>query len=169
MSFRDFIRKRPPKGWFLLHEVGVQFPEDVHQLLIANFHPNYHRHLQGRVVETLSTLAAFGIARQSELTHLYVNYGPGTVSGWYELQEIDGLKACTEYARTELEVPESYIALTSIEGQGITLYDRRSGAVYDVEFGQFEALAAGRLEPLARSISEFIVWCAKHDVSATSE
>jgi hypothetical protein len=169
LSLRDLIRRRPPSGWFLLHDVGVQFPEDVHQLLIANFHPNYHRVLQSRVAETLTALATFGIPSQSELTHLYANYGPGSVSGWYELQEIDGLEAATKYAWNELEVPESYIALTSIEGQGITLYDRRSAFVYDVEFGQFEALSAGQLEPVANSISEFVVWCANHDANETSE
>lgn len=161
MKFSDFIRRRPPHGWFLLHDLGVQFPDDVHQLLIANFIPDCHRVLQGRVVETLTTLSALGVPRESELAHLYVNYGPYTVTGWYELNEIEQLAPWTKYASDELQVPDNYVALTSIEGQGIALYDCRSEAVYDVEYGQFETLAANELEPVADSISAFIRWCAK--------
>jgi hypothetical protein len=59
--------------------------------------------------------------------------------------------------------PTSYLALTGIEGQGITLLDKDSGAVFDVEFGQFEQLASGNLAPVANSFGAFLHWCQRNE------
>jgi len=114
-----FFRNPSAYKWSLLHDVGVRFPDDVHQILIEDFHAGTHRYLARQVAETLAALEALDIPRQSELTHLYVNYGPAAVCGWYELNDTESLGEWTVYALKELGVEDNYIALTSIEGQGI--------------------------------------------------
>lgn len=160
MKFGGFFRNPSANEWSLLHDVGVRFPDDVHQILIQNFDAVIHRYLAKQVAETLVELSSLDIPRQSELTHLYVNYGRHAVSGWYELNDVDTLASWTDYAVTELEVPQDFVALSSIEGQGIVLLNRLSGAVYDVEYGQFEALGSGDLMPVANSIADYVRWCA---------
>jgi hypothetical protein len=85
------------------------------------------------------------------------------VRGCYELNEIEQIRSATTYAHLELGVPENFLALTSIEGQGITLFDKESGAIFDVEFGEFEELTSGKLLPIANSVSEFLLWCKNRE------
>ncbi len=52
-----------------------------------------------------------------------------------------------------------------MERQGIVLFDVVEGCVYDIEFGQFEALARGEVEPIAQSFAGFLSWCMQRDPS----
>ena len=139
-----------------MHREKIVLSSDIVAWLEGNQHPGYARHLeehQGTIKEALQGL---GIAEASDLGSFYLRFGPFTARGGYELNEVDEIKSWTSYAQSELGVSELFLALTSIEGQGITLYKRTTGEVFDVEFGQFDELAAGQLQPVASSFQEYL-------------
>lgn len=115
--------------------------------------------------ETLAYLSEVGLKPDSDLAQLYTAFGWGfrTRAPRYELLEPEGIPELTAYAHNELGVPCNFIALTSIEGQGITLLDRESGKVFDVEYGQFELLEQSLLEPFAESFGDFLRWYISDD------
>ncbi len=136
---------------------------DICQWLEANQHSGYASHLSANRGAIEAELSSLGIDLNSEVAYLYLNYGSGPVRGWYELNEVEQIREATSYAHSELGVPENYLALTGIEGQGITLLDKNTWAVFDVEFGQFEKLASGALAPVASSFGEFLHWCKRNE------
>ncbi len=135
------------------------FPPDVAQWLNANLTAGYAKHLAASFNETTRTLASLGVSADSELGHLYLHYGPSSVTGWYDLIEIDEVAGCTEYAEVELGTPRGFLALSSAEGQGIVMYEKSTGAVFDVEFEQLDQLVSGELPPIAPTVVEFLRWC----------
>jgi len=104
-----------------------------------------------------------GVDPDTELGQFYLNYPPECVRGWYELNRVEDIRRATEFARRELAVGPEYLALTGVEGEGITLYHRATGKVFDVQFGQFEALQAESLPPVASSFVEYLRWCRSKD------
>ncbi len=135
------------------------FAYDIARWLNDNMTTGSKAYVVEHLAEIRGCLDDLGIAAGSELAYFYSNFDASAVSGWYSLNEIDQLQDATDYAHAELEVPAEYIALTGTEGQGIVLYHRKTHAVYDVPFGQFEALADGSLAPLASSFQDFLRWC----------
>ncbi len=138
-------------------------PSDVREWLESHRHAGYSSHVRSNRSRTLEKLIKLGIPAHSELAELYLDHGPAACRGWYDLCEADELERMTEFAHQELGVPANFVALTSIEGQGVTLYDCNSGTVYDVSYGQFADLEAGRLSPLALSVVDFLRWCRSKD------
>jgi hypothetical protein len=136
----------------------------IQQWLDSNKHPSYASYLLANRSAVEAELTQLGLDLNSEIAYLYLNYGSGSVRGWYELNEIEQIRSATTYAHLELDVPENFLALTSIEGQGITLFDKESGAIFDVEFGEFEELTSGKLLPIANSVSEFLLWCKNREM-----
>lgn len=139
------------------------FDHDIEAWLKKRFHEGYHKQVESGRISTLETLRSLGVPSGSELEYFYLNHGASTVSGWYELNEPEQLQEWTEYAHDELEVATQFIALTGIQGEGITLYNRDSGAVFDVEYGQFDSLADGSLQPVGTTFQEFLWWCKTHE------
>jgi hypothetical protein len=142
------------------------FPKEVDTWLRSRLHQiaTYVEHLAGSRLSTARHLAAMGIGESTELAHLYVHYGPDSVMGCYELNQAADIAECTKYAHKELGVPDHYVALTGIEGDGILLYNKNDGSILDVEYGQFEQLAAGKVLPLASSVVGYLRWCMQRAV-----
>lgn len=138
---------------------------DITDWLKKNSTPGYKAYVLERQADTAQVLRRLGL-EGTELAELYLYYGPFPVKGWYELSELSDVAEWTHYAENELGVGPGYLALTSIEGQGITLYKRATGQVFDVEFGQFERLADGTLHPVAESFGDFLRWCRDQEHTA---
>ncbi len=132
-------------------------PPDVQEWLRGNLPGGHAPWLSDDAIRR--ELGNLGVDPSSELGYFYLNFHPGTASGWYELHDADVIGEWTAFAHTELGVPEEFLALTSTEGDGIVLYSRNTGQVFDVQYGQFEALAAGTLQPVAESFSGYLRWC----------
>lgn len=139
------------------------FAEEIVRWLRGNEDPGYASYRRDNRSSDLALLAELGIATSCELGYFYLEFGPATVRGWYELCELDSIREATDFAHDELGVPRHFLALSGTEGQGILLYDTRSGAIYDVEFGQFEDLQGDVKEPVAGSFSEYLAWCKRQD------
>jgi hypothetical protein len=141
------------------YDTGVTFPTDVHEWLTSNSAPGEARFMNQHLDEILDAFLKLDISPSSELVHLYVNYGAASVVGWYELNEFDVIEEATEYAHDELGVPDNFIALTSTEGAGVTLYCRETGRIFDVEFGYFDKLINGELQPVGETVVDYLRWC----------
>ena len=132
---------------------------EVRKWLDENQHAGSKAHVISHQPETRTVLDHLGVLHESEVGYFYLNYGPSAVRGWYELNEVDQIQDCTDYVRGEFDVPDEYLALKSMEGQGVVLYHRCSQAVYDVDFGRFDDLISGSLPPITDSFSGFLSWC----------
>lgn len=69
--------------------------------------------------------------------------------------EIEGLST-TEYVIEEWGVPEKYVALSSIEGEGCYLYDKETGQVVDFNLADTDEFLAGEIPVLANSFFDFM-------------
>ncbi len=143
------------------------YTNKIKSWLSSNGTPEYLSCVRNKIGSTRETLKRLGISEESEIGVFYLNYGSFCVRGWYELNEIEDIEDWTNYAHEALEVPIQYIALTGIEGQGITLINRHTNEVYDVEYGKFEDFKEGKLKPIASSFCGYLEWCMnKNEESA---
>ncbi len=56
------------------------------------------------------------------------------------------------------EASKRYLQITSIEGGGSYFYDKERDYVYDVDWGEEEAMLTGKLEPWFTSFYDFLEW-----------
>ncbi len=145
----------------------TMYAPKLKEWLISNGTEDYLSSVRNNNAETREHLKILFVEEDSELGKFYLNYGSYCVRGWYELNEIEEIGNWTEYARDELGVSSEFLALTSIEGQGITLLNRNTGEVYDIEYGQFEDLKEGKIEPIATSFNGFLEWCMEKSEKST--
>ena len=68
------------------------------------------------------------------------------------------IRDVTHFAHEVWELPENYICLSSVEGEGGYLYDRDTGAVWDFDLADREDFIAGRQKPAWNSFFEFMNW-----------
>lgn len=115
--------------------------------------------------EVTRALATLGIALDSEFAQIYLAYHPADFASRasYEvLMDIDGpsdeILMCTEFIHEVWELPENFIAFTSLQGEGGYLLDKDSGGVWDFDLGDWEAFVAGRIPARWASFFEFITW-----------
>jgi len=66
-----------------------------------------------------------------------------------------------EYIHEEFDIPESFIALTSHEGGGMSLMNRDNEYVFDVTFDQIEDMLKGSVDPLSKSFGGYLEWRRK--------
>lgn len=141
-------------------------PISVTEWLDGNTPEPYAYAIASKQGSTLAHLKLLGIDATSDVGQFYLRYGSFSVRGWYELHEIESIAESTLWAIIHMGIPEGYLALTGIEGSGIVLYQKDTGFVFDVEFGQFEALQDGGLKPIANSFTGYLLWCkAKSEIS----
>jgi hypothetical protein len=50
------------------------------------------------------------------------------------------------------------LQISSIEGEGSYFYDKKTDAVYDVDWGDMDDFMAGRLKPIFTSFYDFLEW-----------
>jgi hypothetical protein len=141
----------------------MEFPPHIIKWLNKRYSEGYSDYLKENRASIEQSLRDAGLSPEEEITHFFLNYGPASFGGWYELTSASELRDLIEYARDELELDEDYLPITSIEGEGITLYRKSTGQVFDVEFGQFELLYKNELPPIAESFVGFLEWAKQKD------
>ena len=120
--------------------------------------PKYTQEIRSKKSETESILTDLGFEPDSEIVYFYKNYGALSARGWYELLEPREIEEMTEYAHSELEIPEFFIALTSFEGSGMSLVDKRDSKIYDITLGEIEDLIDLKTKPIADTFEEYLLW-----------
>lgn len=64
----------------------------------------------------------------------------------------------TEFIHDMWELPENYIGLTSLQGEGGYLLDKNSGGVWDFDLAQREDFVSGLTPPNWSGFFEFVRW-----------
>lgn len=64
----------------------------------------------------------------------------------------------TRFVHEVWELPEKYICLSNVQGEGAYLYDRDTGEVWDFDLAHREDFLAGRQKPISKSFFEFMSW-----------
>ncbi|ULT70147.1 SMI1/KNR4 family protein [Pseudomonas sp. BC42] len=115
--------------------------------------------------EVTRALATLGIALDSEFAQIYLACHPADFesrASYEVLMDIDGpsdeILMCTEFIHEVWELPENFVAFTSLQGEGGYLLDKDSGGVWDFDLGDREAFVAGRLPARWAGFFEFITW-----------
>ncbi|MCD9571937.1 SMI1/KNR4 family protein [Pseudomonas protegens] len=115
--------------------------------------------------EVTRALATLGIALDSEFAQIYLTCHPADFesrASYEVLMDIDGpsdeILMCTEFIHEVWELPENFVAFTSLQGEGGYLLDKDSGGVWDFDLGDREAFVAGRLPARWAGFFEFITW-----------
>lgn len=135
------------------------------------------------------TLQALGIQHNTQLWEVYSRYLPGTI---YPNLVFDEVRAeledpfsfaaggepfeedpwespignSTAFVRATWEVPDDFVCISSIEGEGAYLYRIGSEAIYDFDLGQSEPLAAGEITPRWPNFFAFLNWYLVGDSAA---
>ena len=141
----------------------MEFPSYIVEWLNKRYHEGYYNDLIENRTSIEESLREIGLSRHEEISYFYLNYGPASFGGWYELIEVDEIKELIEYVRDELELDKDFLPITSIEGEGITVYQKSTGQLFDVEFGQFELLEENKLSPIAETFIGFLEWARQKD------
>jgi hypothetical protein len=61
------------------------------------------------------------------------------------------------------DAPKRYIQFSSIEGGGSYFYDNKTDKVYNVNWGEEEAMITGKLKPMFNSFYDFLEWYYDED------
>ncbi|MCU1768450.1 SMI1/KNR4 family protein [Pseudomonas protegens] len=115
--------------------------------------------------EVTLALEALGIAPDSEFAQIYLACHPADFSSRASdevLLDIAGpgeeVRMGTEFIHEVWELPENFVAFTSLQGEGGYLLDKDSGGVWDFDLGDWEAFVAGRIPARWAGFFEFITW-----------
>ncbi|MGE1155806.1 SMI1/KNR4 family protein [Pseudomonas kitaguniensis] len=113
----------------------------------------------------LSALKNLGVSQDSEFGEIFINYIPAefksSVSNEYicDLSEpTEEILSGTEFVQDMWELPENYVAFTSLQGEGAYLLDKDSGGVWDFDLGQQKEFVSGLIPPKWSGFFEFIRW-----------
>jgi hypothetical protein len=64
----------------------------------------------------------------------------------------------TRYVHDVWELPEQYICISSIQGEGAYLYDVKTGKVWDFDLASREAFVSGLQRENWNSFYDFMIW-----------
>ncbi|MBX8521028.1 SMI1/KNR4 family protein [Pseudomonas cichorii] len=121
-----------------------------------------HREQKDSVIDAMNTL---GISLDSEIGEFFLNYVitffQGSTSS-IELLDIvepsNEIEACTDFIHEVWELPDNFISLTGIQGEGCYLYDKNSGEVLDFDLEKRDEFLAGKHQLKWNSFFEFLTW-----------
>ncbi|AZC58104.1 hypothetical protein [Pseudomonas chlororaphis] len=121
-----------------------------------------YRDNKDSVIDALNTL---NISLDSEIGELFLNYAitffQGNILNTELLDIVDPsneIEACTNFIHEVWELPEDFISLTGIQGEGCYLYDKNSGEVLDFDLAKRDEFLAGEHQLKWNSFFEFLTW-----------
>lgn len=110
-------------------------------------------------------LAKLGIASDSEFGAFFREYVITFFRSDISDEELCDLleptyeiSAGTQFVHKVWELPEKYVCLSSIQGEGAYLYDRDTGEVWDFDLALRDDLLSGNQMPRWKSFFEFMSW-----------
>lgn len=120
-----------------------------------------------RIDTSLATdaLNALGIRLDSELAEFFINHTITSFSSRSSDEALCDIAAPdneiadgTHFIHAVWELPENYICLTNIQGEGCYLYDKNSGEVIDFSLADRDEFMAGIRQMKWDSFYEFLNW-----------
>jgi len=113
----------------------------------------------------MRALQDLGVASDTDFGQFYLKYQGSFISPRpvAELLDIEGpsipaIPDQTEYVRDRYGIPEQYLALTSDEGEGMYLYGKDDGAVYDLDISVLNDFIKGKIPARWATFNDFLIW-----------
>lgn len=113
----------------------------------------------------MRALQDLGVASDTDFGQFYLKYQGSFISPRpvAELLDIEGpsipaIPDQTEYVRDRYGIPEQYLALTSDESEGMYLYDKGDGAVYDLDISVLNDFIKGNVSARWDTFNDFLIW-----------
>jgi hypothetical protein len=110
-------------------------------------------------------LRTLGIPLQSEIAEFFLNYQISLFLSRVSDEQLCDVASPTEeiaqgtqFAREVWQIPDNYVCLTSVQGEGAYLYDKASGKVWDFDLASRDALLGGKLKPRWNGFFDFLSW-----------
>jgi len=123
---------------------------------------NIHRDKKDPVIAALNTL---DISPDSEIGEFFLNYVITFFQGSIPRAELldiiepdNEIEAYTDFIHETWELPDNFISLTGIQGEGCYLYDKNNGEVLDFDLAKRDEFLAGERELKWKSFFEFLTW-----------
>jgi hypothetical protein len=123
---------------------------------------NIHRSNPGAVDQALEEL---GIASDSEFGTFFREYVITLFRSDVSDEELCDLleptaeiSTGTRFIHDVWELPEKYVCLSSVQGEGAYLYDRDTGEVLDFDLAHRDDFLAGKQKPISKGFFEFMSW-----------
>lgn len=123
---------------------------------------NIHRADTGPVIEALKAL---DISLESELAEFFLNYVITffrSTTSYEELCDIaepsNEIEVGTSFIHEVWELPENFICLTTVQGEGCYLYDKKNGEVLDFSLAQRAEFLAGEVGQKWNTFFDFLIW-----------
>lgn len=125
--------------------------------------PDHHPRTD--IARATQALNRLGIALDSEFAQIYLACHPGDFESRasYEMisdiaEPTEQILMGTEFIHEVWELPQNFIAFTSLQGEGGYLLDKDSGGVWDFDLAHWEDFTAGRIPARWSGFFEFITW-----------
>lgn len=102
-----------------------------------------------------------GLSEESPLAQFFSQHKVGGILSPRRgdtLLDMDSIVDATSFGREVYEIQEHYICLTSGEGEGFYLLDKRTGEVFDADVAQLDDLEAGKMKPRWSDFFDLIYW-----------
>lgn len=113
----------------------------------------------------MKALQNLGVAPGTDFGQFYLKYQGSFISPRpvAELLDIEGpsipaIPDQTEYVRDRYGIPEQYLALTSDESEGMYLYGKNDGAVYDLDISVLNDFLKGKIQARWATFNDFLIW-----------
>lgn len=113
----------------------------------------------------MRALQDLGVASDTDFGQFYLKYQGGFISSRpvAELLDIEGpsipaIPDQTDYVRDRYGIPEQYLALTSDESEGMYLYSKDDGAVYDLDISVLNDFINGKIPARWATFNDFLIW-----------
>ncbi|MCL9783926.1 hypothetical protein M9194_21125 [Vibrio sp. S4M6] len=111
--------------------------------------------------QAIEALSAIKIDPHSSFYFLYSKIQNFPVRRYDELHNLDQIVELKNDGYWDDEYPgfsNSFLELSSIEGEGSFFYEIKTDHVYDVEFSLMDDFVSGKIKPTWKSFNEFIEW-----------
>lgn len=133
-------------------------PQKLVDLLIKESLGLYERIDSEKVSKTLQSL---GIEADSQIYEFYTNYMVCVSNAKLQktdLNEVNMFVLSTFFIRETWGLPENFVCLSSVEGEGCYLYDKETGKVCDFDLADREAFLSGEIKQEWPDFYSFMEW-----------
>jgi hypothetical protein len=134
-----------------------------HLVALLEAQPDYQP--RTNIAKATQALNTLGIALDSEFAQVYLTCYPSEFKSRasYEMlcdiaEPTEEVLMGTEFIHEVWELPQNFVAFTSLQGEGGYLLDKDSGGVWDFDLTHWEDFTAGRIPARWSGFFEFITW-----------
>ncbi|WP_157297593.1 MULTISPECIES: SMI1/KNR4 family protein [Photorhabdus] len=111
-------------------------------------------------INCIDTIHSLDIDLSSEFSSFYQEIYCDLISPKpiADLLDIDDIKEQFYYVKDRYDLPDEYIPLTSDESEGMYLFNKKNGSVYDFNLSEYDTFMKGKISPRWKTFNDFLIW-----------